>query len=129
MLVSVRYIVDDLEAAIDFYTSLLGFTVDLHPGPGFAGLSHGDFKLLLSTPNGGVAAGPSLPDGSGPAPGGWLRFRMELRDIETTVKQLRARGGKIRGAIISGHTGKMAIIEDPAGNPVELFQPDQGSGH
>jgi catechol 2,3-dioxygenase-like lactoylglutathione lyase family enzyme len=123
MSVSVRYIVDDVDRAIQFYTTLLGFTVDLHRGAGFAGLSRGELKLLLSTPEGGVAAGPRMPDGSMPAPGGWLRFQLEVPDIEATVNKLIAGGGKLRGDIVRGHAAKLALVEDPAGNPVELAQP------
>ncbi|HLF78892.1 MAG TPA: VOC family protein [Dehalococcoidia bacterium] len=122
MPVSVRYIVDDVDAAIPFYTDLLDFKVDMHPGPGFASLSRGELRLLLNKPGGGGGAGQSMPDGSAPAPGGWLRFQIEVPDIESTVQKLRAAGGRFRSEIITGNGGKQIVIEDPSGNPVELFQ-------
>ena len=122
MSVSVRYIVDDVDAVIPFYTKLLGFKVDMHPGPGFASLSRGDLRLLLSKPGGGGGAGQSMPDGKTPAPGGWLRFQMDVPDIEATVRELRAAGASFRSEIIVGNGGKQVLVEDPSGNPVELFQ-------
>src|SRR5918992_482434 len=121
--VSVRYIVDDVDAAIPFYTEMLDFKVEMHPGPGFASLSRGDLRLLLNKPGGGGGAGQSVSDGSAPEPGGWLRFQLEVPDIEATVDRLRAAGGKFRSEIITGNGGKQILIEDPSGNPIELFQP------
>ena len=121
--VSVRYIVDDVDAAIPFYTELLDFKVDMHPGPGFASLSRGDLRLLLNKPGGGGGAGQSMPSGQAPAPGGWLRFQLEVPDIEATVDRLRSAGGKFRSEIITGNGGKQILVEDPSGNPVEIFQP------
>ena len=123
MPVSVRYIVDDVDAAIPFYTSLLDFRVDMHPGPGFASLSRGDLRLLLNRPGGGGGGGQSMPDGRAPAPGGWLRFQIEVPDIEATVAKLRAAGASLRSEIIAGMGGKQVLVEDPSGNPVELFEP------
>ena len=122
MPVSVRYIVDDVDAAIPFYTEMLGFKVDMHPGPGFASLSRGDLRLLLNKPGGG-GAGQSLPDGRAPIPGGWLRFQIEAPDIEAAVAKLKAAGASLRSEIITGQGGKQVLIDDPSGNPVELFQP------
>jgi predicted enzyme related to lactoylglutathione lyase len=126
MPVSVRYIVEDVDAAIPFYTNLLDFKVDMHPGPGFASLSRGDLRLLLNKPGGGGGAGQSMPDGSVPAPGGWLRFQIDVSDIEATVEKLRTAGGRFRSDIITGNGGKQILIEDPSGNPIELFQPFEG---
>ena len=123
MPVSVRYIVDDVDAAIPFYTSLLDFKVDMHPGQGFSSLSRGDLRLLLNRPGGGGGAGQSMPDGRAPAPGGWLRFQIEVPDIEATVAKLRAAGASLRSEIIAGMGGKQVLVEDPSGNPVELFEP------
>ena len=123
MTVSVRYIVDDIDAAIPFYTDLLGFKVDMHPGPGFASLSRGELRMLLNKPGGGGGAGQSMPDGRAPAPGGWLRFQLEIPDLEGTVANLRAAGARLRSDIIVGQGGKQVIVDDPSGNPVELFQP------
>ena len=123
MTVSVRYIVDDVDEAIPFYIELLGFKVDMHPGPGFASLSRDDLRLLLNRPGGGGGAGQSMPDGRAPAPGGWLRFQIEVADIDATVAQLKAAGASLRSEVITGQGGKQVLVEDPSGNPVELFQP------
>jgi catechol 2,3-dioxygenase-like lactoylglutathione lyase family enzyme len=123
MPVSVRYIVDDVDAAIPFYTKMLDFKVDMHPSPGFAMLSRGDLRLLLNRPGGGGGAGQSMPDGRVPAPGGWLRFQVEVPDLEATVARLQAAGARLRSEIITGQGGKQVIVDDPSGNPVELFQP------
>lgn len=123
MPVSVRYIVDDVDAAISFYTEMLGFNVDMHPAPGFASLSLGDLRLLINNPGGGGGAGQSMPDGRAPAPGGWLRFQLEVEDIEATVDKLKSAGSNFRSEIITGNGGKQILIEDPSGNPIELFQP------
>jgi catechol 2,3-dioxygenase-like lactoylglutathione lyase family enzyme len=121
--VSVRYIVDDVDDAVPFYTGLLDFKVDMHPGPGFASLSRGDLRLLLNKPGGGGGAGQSMPSGTAPAPGGWLRFQLEVPDIETTVAKLKASGARFRSDVITGQGGKQILVEDPSGNPIELFQP------
>jgi catechol 2,3-dioxygenase-like lactoylglutathione lyase family enzyme len=121
--VSVRYIVDDVDAAVPFYTGLLDFKVDMHPGPGFASLSRGDLRLLLNKPGGGGGAGQSMPSGTAPTPGGWLRFQLEVPDIETTVAKLKASGARFRSDVITGQGGKQILVEDPSGNPIELFQP------
>ncbi len=121
--VSVRYIVDDVDLAIEFYCRHLGFREDMHPAPSFAMLSHGDLRLVLSAPGGGPGGGQPMPDGSVPAPGGWNRFQLEVDDIEAAVDRLRAAGARFRNEIVTGVGGRQILIEDPAGNPVELFQP------
>jgi catechol 2,3-dioxygenase-like lactoylglutathione lyase family enzyme len=121
--VSVRYIVDDVDAAIAFYCSELGFHEDMHPAPTFAMLSHGDLRLVLSAPGGGPGGGAAMPDGTVPQPGGWNRFQLEVDDLEATVAQLREHGARFRNEIVTGVGGKQILVEDPAGNPVELFQP------
>lgn len=123
MSVNVRYIVSDVDAAIPFYTDLLGFKLDMHPSPGFASLSLGDLRLLLNRPGGGGGAGQSMPSGEAPAPGGWLRFQLEVSDIDAMVDRLRAAGARFRSEIITGNGGKQILVEDPSGNPIELFQP------
>lgn len=123
MTASVRYIVNDVDAAVHFYSNMLGFNVDMHPGPGFAALSLGDLRLLINLPGGGGGAGQSMPDGRAPVPGGWLRFQLQVPDIEATVTKLKAAGASFRSEIITGNGGKQILIEDPSGNPVELFQP------
>lgn len=121
--VSVRYIVTDVDAAITFYTDLLGFTVEMHPAPGFASLLLGDLRLLLNTPGGGGGAGQAMQDGRMPEPGGWLRFQLLVADIEATVEHLRSAGAAFRSDVITGIGGRQVLIEGPSGNPVELFQP------
>jgi catechol 2,3-dioxygenase-like lactoylglutathione lyase family enzyme len=121
--VSVRYIVDDVDAAIEFYSRALGFQVDMHPAPAFAMLSRGDLRLVLSAPGGGPGGGQSMPDGTMPEPGGWNRFQLEVDDIEGLVAALRDEGAKFRNDIVTGVGGKQILVEDPAGNPIELFQP------
>ena len=119
--VSVRYIVSDVDAVIPFYTDLLGFKVDMHPAPGFASLSRGDLQLLLNRPGAG-GAGQAMPDSQIPAPGGWNRFQIEVEDLEATVEKLGNMGARFRNVIVTGNGGKQILIEDPSGNPIELFQ-------
>jgi tRNA-Thr(GGU) m(6)t(6)A37 methyltransferase TsaA len=122
--VRIRYIVDDVDAAIAFYCSHLGFTEQMHPAPSFAMLTRGDLSLVLSSPGGGPGGGgQSMPDGTRPAPGGWNRFSLEIDDLERAVAGLRAAGIGFRNDIVNGVGGKQILIEDPAGNPVELFEP------
>ena len=121
--VQVRYIVDDVDAAIAFYTGQLGFALVMHPAPPFAMLSRGDLRLVLSQPNPQGGGGQPMPDGRVQAPGGWNRFAIEVEDIEAVVAQLRVAGARFRNDIVTGVGGKQIIVEDPAGNPVELFQP------
>ena len=120
--VSVRYITDDVDAAVAFYVERLGFEVQMHPGPGFAMLSRGDLRLLLNQPGAG-GAGQPMPDGRMPEPGGWNRVLIEVSDLERDVADLRAAGAGFRSEIVSGRGGSQILLEDPAGNPVELFQP------
>ena len=121
--VSVRYIVDDVDAAIAFYCERLGFTEIMHPAPTFAMLQHGDLRLVLTAPGGGPGGGQAMPDGTEPAPGGWNRFQLEVDDLEATVADLRDHGARFRNEIVTGVGGNQILVEDPAGNPVELFQP------
>ena len=121
--VSVRYIVDDVDAAIEFYCTELGFQEDMHPAPSFAMLSRGDLRLVLSAPGGGPGGGQAMPDGTLPRPGGWNRFQLEVDDLEETVERLREHGARFRNEIITGVGGKQTLVEDPSGNPIELFQP------
>jgi catechol 2,3-dioxygenase-like lactoylglutathione lyase family enzyme len=120
--VSVRYIVDDVAKAIAFYTTHLGFEVQMHPGPGFAMVKRGDLRLLLNLPAGGGGAGEAMPDGSMPEPGGWNRFQLEVEDLEAMVNQLRGAGAIFRNKIVTGRGGKQILVEDPAGNLIELFE-------
>ena len=120
--ISVRYIVDDVDAAVDFYTSLFDFEVAMRPGPGFAMLRRGELRLLLNSPGGG-GAGQTLADGSRPEPGGWNRFQLQVDDLDVAVADVRKAGVDIRGDVITGRGGRQALVPDPAGNLVELFEP------
>lgn len=124
--VGVRYIVDDVESAIAFYTKLLDFGIELHPAPGFAILTRGDLRLLLNAPGGPGGAAQPMPDGRTPEPGGWNRIQLEVEDLESEVERLSAAGASFRNEIVSGRGGKQILLEDPAGNPVELFEPPRG---
>jgi len=121
--VSVRYIVDDVDAAIAFYNRHLGFHVELHPGPGFAMLSRGDLRLLLSTPTGPGGAAQPMPDGRKPEPGGWNRIQLQVDDLVREVERLREAGAHFRNEIVAGFGGKQILLDDPAGNSIELFEP------
>ena len=120
---SVRYIVNDVDAAIAFYTRHLGFTEVMHPAPAFAMLSRDSLRLVLSAPGGGPGGGQAMPDGSVPAPGGWNRFSIEVSDLDAAVEKLRAAGVRFRNEIVTGIGGRQVLVEDPSGNPVELFEP------
>lgn len=122
MTVSVRYIVDDVDAAIAFYVDALGFKLDMHPAPGFAGLSRGDLRLLLNRPGAG-GAGQAMTDGATPSPGGWNRIQIEIEDLASTVAMMKTGGRQFRSDIIQGNGGKQIIVNDPSGNPIELFEP------
>jgi len=121
--VSVRYIVDDVDAAIDFYCGRLGFTEVMHPAPTFAMLGRGDLRFILSAPGGGPGGGGALPDGTRPEPGGWNRIQIEVTDLDGKVAELREVGTSFRGEVVEGVGGRQILIEDPSGNPIELFQP------
>jgi catechol 2,3-dioxygenase-like lactoylglutathione lyase family enzyme len=119
--VSVRYIVEDVEEAIAFYTRHLGFGVELNPAPGFAMLSRGDLRLLLNAPGAG-GTGQAMPDGREPEPGGWNRIQLEVQDLAGEVESMRKSGAHFRNEIVSGRGGKQILLEDPSGNPIELFE-------
>ena len=121
--VSVRSIVDDVDAAIEFSTGLLGFQEVMHPAPTFAMLARGDLRLVLSAPSGQGGGGQAMPDGTLPTPGGWNRFSLEVDDLEHLVEQLRAAGVRFRNDVVTGVGGKQILLDDPSGNPVELFEP------
>jgi catechol 2,3-dioxygenase-like lactoylglutathione lyase family enzyme len=120
-LVSVRYMVDDVEESIDFYGRHFGFTVRSSAAPAFADVVRGNLRLLLSGPK--SSAGRPMPDGRTPGPGGWNRIHFVVEDIAADVERLRAAGLTFRNDIISGPGGRQILLEDPSGNPIELFQP------
>ena len=121
--VSIRYIVHDVQAAIGFYTTYLGFSVQIHPNDMFAMLSRGDLRLVLSVPGATGGGGQAMPDGTLPEPGGWNRFSVEVPDLAVTVAELRRHGVRFRNDVVTGVGGQQIIAEDPSGNPVELFEP------
>ena len=119
--VSVRYIVDDVEASLAFYTTHFGFNVLTSALPAFADVARGDLRLLLSGPK--SSAGRTLPDGRQPVPGGWNRIHLIVEDLASEVERLRNAGLSFRSEIVSGPGGSQIVLDDPSGNPVELFQP------
>ena len=125
--VTVRYIVNDVDAAIAFYTKHLALEVEQHPAPGFASLSRGNLRLLLNKPGAG-GAGQPMPDGRVPEPGGWNRIQIEVADLKSTVASLREQGARFRNDIVIGNGGNQILLEDPSGNPIELFEPPGKQG-
>lgn len=120
--VLVRYIVNDVDEALTFYTEQLGFDIITHPAPTFALLERGALQLALSAPGGPGGGGQSMPDGQQPAPGGWNRFSLPVTDIDAETERLRAAGAHFRNDVVTGVAGKQILLDDPSGNPVELFQ-------
>ena len=121
--VSVRYIVNDVDEAIAFYCGHLGFKEEMHPAPTFAILSRGDLRLVISAPGGPGGGGQVMPDGTVPTPGGWNRFMIEVTDLSSLVETLRNSGAHFRNDIVIGVGGNQILVNDPSGNPVELFEP------
>lgn len=124
--VQVRYIVSDVDAAIAFYTGHLGFNLEMHPAPAFAMLSRDCLRLVLSVPNPSAGGGQSMPDGTQQSPGGWNRLSIEVKNITEKVEALQKAGVHFRNEIVTGVGGKQIIIDDPSGNPIELFEPILG---
>ena len=118
---AVRYIVNDVDESVDFYTKKLGFTVDMHVEHAFASLSLKNIRLYINRPGAG-GAGQAMSDGTVPAPGGWNRFQLEVKDLESVVGKLKKEGATFRNEIISGVGGKQALLEDPSHNIIELFE-------
>lgn len=119
--VSVRYIVDDVDACVAFYTELLGFAVKMHTPAAFAMLSKGNLHLLLNKPGAG-GAGQATPDGAKPSPGGWNRFHLEVEDIESVIENLKSKKAKFRNELVSAPAGRQILLIDPSGNLIELFE-------
>jgi catechol 2,3-dioxygenase-like lactoylglutathione lyase family enzyme len=122
MSVNVRYIVNNVDEAIPFYTEKLGFNVYMHPAPGFAALSRGDLKLYLNQPGAG-GAGKAMPDGAVPGPGGWNRIQFLVKNTQKIVDRLNKIDATFRNEIVTGQGGKQILLEDPSGNLIELFEP------
>ena len=120
-LINVRYMVDDVESAVAFYTTHFGFTVRTDFAPAFADVVRGNLRLLLSGPT--SSAGRPMPDGRTPQPGGWNRIHLIVEDIAAEVERLRAAGMTFRNDIVTGPGGQQILLDDPSGNPIELFQP------
>ena len=123
MAACVRYIVNDVKAAIDFYTAHLGFKLEMHPAPPFAEISRGDLHLYLSEP-GLRGGGAPMPSGEAQAPGGWNRIHLVVEDLDRTIATLKSAGCRFRNDVVQGVGGKQILLEDPSGNLVELFQPN-----
>jgi len=121
MTVHVRYLVDDVERSIEFYTTMFGFTLLSNQAPAFADVQLGELRLLLSGPL--SSAGRKMPDGSKPSPGGWNRIHFVVDDIEAEVERLGTAGVSFRSGIVRGPGGAQIVLDDPSGNPIELFQP------
>jgi catechol 2,3-dioxygenase-like lactoylglutathione lyase family enzyme len=120
--VTVRYFVDDVDAAVGFYTQHLGFTVTVRPAPSFAMLQRGDLRLLLNATVGPGGAVQPMPDGRKPEPGGWNRIQLDMNDLDGTVEALRKAGARFRNDIVTGFGGRQILLDDPSGNPIELFE-------
>jgi catechol 2,3-dioxygenase-like lactoylglutathione lyase family enzyme len=122
---SVRYIVNDVDETIAFFTQHLGFRVEMHPAPAFAILARGALRLMLSAPVGPGGGAQAMPDGRKPEPGGWNRIQLQVSDIDAEVARLRSAGVRFRSDVITGVGARQILLDDPSGNPVELFEPLQ----
>ena len=121
---NVRYIVDDVDAAVAFYTETLGFEVKMRPGPGFAALTRDGATLFVNAVGGPGGASQAMPDGRVPEPGGWNRIQLEVDDLDATVARLREAGAAFRNDVVEGRGGRQILVDDPSGNCVELFEPN-----
>jgi catechol 2,3-dioxygenase-like lactoylglutathione lyase family enzyme len=123
MAACVRYIVDDVSAAIEFYTKQLGFKLEMHPAPPFAEISRGDLHIYLTQPF-QMGGGAPMPSGEQQKPGGWNRVHLVVEDLDTTITALKTAGNRFRNELVQGVGGKQILLEDPSGNLIELFQPN-----
>lgn len=119
-----RYIVDDVDAAINFYTKMLGFKLEMHPAPPFAEISRGDMHLYLSRPSGPSGGGSATPSGEQQKPGGWNRIHLVVENLDAAIGKLKAGGARFRNDTVQGVGGKQILLQDPSGNLVELFEPN-----
>jgi len=124
MAACVRYIVNDVSAAIDFYTRNLGFKLEMHPAPPFAEISRGDMHVYLTQPSQGGGGGAPMPSGEQQSPGGWNRIHLVIEDLDGTIVRLKSQGCRFRSEVIQGVGGKQILLEDPSGNLIELFEPN-----
>lgn len=122
--VSVRYIVNDVDSCVQFYNQVLGFDIRMHSPVGFAMLDKGNLRVLLNKPGAG-GAGQPMPDGTAPAPGGWNRFQLEVNNLDEVVENLKGKRAKFRNEVVTAPAGKQILLMDPAGNLIELFEPEQ----
>jgi catechol 2,3-dioxygenase-like lactoylglutathione lyase family enzyme len=126
MAACVRYIVDDVKAAIDFYTGQLGFKLEMHPAPPFAEISLGDLHIYLTQPS-GFGGGAPMPSGEAQEPGGWNRVHLVVEDLDAVVARLQAAGNRFRNDVVQGVGGKQILLQDPSGNLIELFEPNRAA--
>lgn len=124
MAACVRYIVDDVKSAIEFYTAQLGFKLEMHPAPSFAEISRGDLHIYLTQPS-QFGGGAPMPSGERQQPGGWNRIHLVVEDLDSVVATLKASGNRFRNDIVQGVGGKQTLLQDPSGNLIELFQPNR----
>jgi catechol 2,3-dioxygenase-like lactoylglutathione lyase family enzyme len=120
--ISVRYIVNDIDASIDFYTKILGFKVIMHPAVEFAILSLGNLNLLLSKPSDKGGGGQNMPDGEVQRPGGWNRISIPTENLQMEIERIKSMGSQFRNEIVTGVGGKQILLKDPSGNLIELFE-------
>ncbi len=120
----IRYIVDDVKAAIEFYTTQLGFKLEMHPAPPFAEISRDDLHIYLTQPS-SFGGGAPMPSGEAQKPGGWNRIHLVVGDLDTEVARLKAAGNRFRNAVVQGAGGKQILLQDPSGNLIELFEPNR----
>ena len=118
---AIRYIVNDVDSSVGFYTKLLGFQIKQHVKSAFASLTLGSLQLFINQPGAG-GAGHAMPDGTMPTPGGWNRFQLQVKNIESVVEELKKNGAKFRNEIVTGVGGKQILLEDPSGNLIEIFE-------
>jgi len=125
MAACVRYIVDDVQRAIEFYTGQLGFKLEMHPAPPFAEISHGELHIYLTQPSSSGGGGAPMPSGEAQKPGGWNRIHLVVEDLDGAVARLKAAGNRFRNEVVQGTAGKRILLQDPSGNLIELFEPNR----